>query len=151
MASYGPRGGFWTTTATAGWPFEWFLTIAFMRGTEIRIWELEVRPDARVFQVRSEADWVELIRRFPSLVEPGRMCEAHNCQIPGPLYMPVWEVVARVWDAVRWTLSGKLRSLVVPWPVLDGYSIIIDELVYEQTLWLRWVLDPLREVGRTTT
>jgi hypothetical protein len=65
--------------------------------------------------------------------------------------MPEWEAVAREWDAVRWTLSGKLRSLVVPWPVHDGYTILIDELVYEQTLWLRWVLDPPREVGRMTT
>ena len=88
MAFYGPRGGFWTTTATEGWPLQWFLAVAFMRATEIRIWELDARPGARVFQVRSEADWVELVRRYPSLAEPGPVCEAHNCAIPGPLLCP---------------------------------------------------------------
>jgi hypothetical protein len=145
------RGGFWTTTAMDGWPLEWFLRLVFMRGAEVGIWELEVAAGARVFEIRSADDWVGLVQNYPALVETEPVEESPEVFVPAPVYLPDWPRVAEDWDGVRWTLFGKLRSLVVPWPVLDGYTILIDELGYEQTLWLRWVLDPIREVARTTT
>jgi hypothetical protein len=145
------RGGFWTTTAMEGWPLEWFLSVAFMRGTDVGIWELGVRPGARVFEIREPDDWVQFVRTYPALVESEPVEESPEVYVPAPVYLPDWDEVVDDWDGVRWTMFGKLRTLSVPWTVLDGYTILIDELVYEQTLWLRWVLDPVGEVGRMTT
>ena len=122
-----------------------------MRGTDVGICELEVRPGARVFEIPEPDDWVRLVRTYPALVESEPVEESPEVYVPGPVYLPDWDEVADDWDGVRWTMFGKLRTLSVPWTVLDGYTILIDELVYEQTLWLRWVLDPLREVRRTRT
>lgn len=139
-----PRGGFWTSTVTDG-STPWLDLLAFSTD---RLWILDVNPrtDApRVLEVGAPDDWRSLVTAYPLKVETGPIVVGSVAKLPpSPLYMPDWERVASDWDAVRFTVEGKLRSLYVIAPVGDGFTLVHGEEAFEETLWLRWVFsDPI--------
>jgi hypothetical protein len=104
-----------------------------------------------VYEVRSGDDLAALVRRYPALREGTPLEETPDWTVPAPLYLPDWELLARDWDGLRVTMGGKLRCVCLPLPVHDGYTILIDELGYEETLWLNWTLEPVGQIGSAVT
>ncbi len=47
-------------------------------------------------------------------------------------------------------MLGKLRTLTLPLPVLNGYTTLLDDLGCEETLWLNWVFEDIRETRATS-
>lgn len=138
-------GGLWTTTAIDGWPLGWFLSRVFssLKASEVCVWELAIAQDARVYEVKEADDFIRLVERYPAVREAVPRHETPHWTLPAPLYLPDWEHISAHWDGVRLTMFGKLRTLFVPLPVLDGYTVLINDLACEETFWMNWCLEPL--------
>jgi hypothetical protein len=142
-----PRlGGLWTTTAIEGWPLPRTSTEHSTRGVEPRRWSYTVRSGARVLEIRGPQDWQQLAEQYAALVESEPLAETPEVALPAPLYLPDWRRVARDWDAVRITMSGKLKTLFVPLRVRDGYTLLHVDEGDEETLWLNWALESIGEL-----
>jgi hypothetical protein len=137
------RGGLWTTTAIPGWPRSWFVSRVFgsSKAEVTNAWQLKITPSARLYEVRRADDFVELVERYPALRETVPQRKTPHWTLPAPLYLPDWEAAANDWDGIRLTMFGKLRTLYILLPVLDGHTVLIDSLACEETLWLNWSLD----------
>jgi hypothetical protein len=135
------RGGFYTTTAILGWPSPF--ARSERPSKRWRMSELEIRAGARVLEIRRPQDWLRLTTSYPALVEDEPRVETPEVTLPAPLYLPDWPSVAVDWDGVRFTMSGKLRTLFNPLGLLDGFTILHADQSEEETLWLNWVLNPL--------
>lgn len=87
-------------------------------------YELEVSPEARIFEVDVPSAWHRLCTRYPEQGEDGQL-------------VPDWPAVAREWDAVHLTLGGLLTSEQVRVETPQGWS---EHRFWnaEQTVWLRW-------------
>jgi len=126
--------GLSTTTAlsTGGPPF----THARGPGKKC-LWSIVPRGPVRRLEIVDGLGWRQLIEAYPQCIEQGPVSVTPNTKIPGPLYGPSWIDVAGDWDAVRFTMSGKLRTLFVPMRVFDGWAMLCDENYLEETRWLR--------------
>jgi hypothetical protein len=113
-----------------------------------RLWGLQPTNEARVYEIRTAADWQALVSDYPRLVTPDRF-NWNNCYaaFPGPFYLPAWDRVATDWDAVRFMLSGIICCDFALVEVLDGYTMLIDEETGEQTIWLRWIFESVQDLG----
>ena len=100
-----------------------------MARADQRMWGLRPANEARVYEIRTTADWEALVSSYPRLVKPDRFMW-NNCYaaFPGPFYLPAWDRVAADWDAVRFTLSGLIHNDFALVEVLDGYTMLIDEV-----------------------
>jgi hypothetical protein len=89
-----------------------------------------------------------LVSRYPCLAEAEPFTSSSSrVLIPSPFYVPDWRAVSREWDAVRFTMAGKLTTAFALLPVADGYTMLIDERGDEQTLWFRWSFTSLDDEG----
>lgn len=134
-----PEGGFWTTSETDAAGSPWQHELAPRGGG--RVWRLPT-PQARIYEIRSAQDWRDLVCAYPRLVEPRPVSLTSELTLPAPLYIADLAQMSNDWDALRITMSGKLRAYFVPIPVRDGYTILHGEEGSEETLWLRWLFDP---------
>lgn len=90
-------------------------------------WRLNVKTEARVYEITGPLQWHELCERYPGVGEDGRI-------------VPDWSAVADDWDGVHLTLGGLLTSHLVQIDSDEGWSKLWGWDV-EQTLWLRWCFD----------
>lgn len=106
---------------------------------EYPLWQVEatVAPTARVFEVRSAADWRELalshpVRKAPDSVDSDPVGLASDVA-------PDWVSVAREWDGVHLGFGGLLAGSLRPLgPVGERTTLWTWEC--EQTVWVRDVL-----------
>jgi hypothetical protein len=138
-------GGFWTTTALDDEWSPWLDDLAAQ--SPARLWRLGVADSARIYTVRSGEDWRDLVTAYPVQVERHPVHLNAEVSIPAPLYLPSWPDVANDWDAVRVTMSGKVRALFTVHAVRDGYTILNDESGVEETLWLHWAFETVDDLG----
>jgi hypothetical protein len=144
-----PRhGGLETTTKIESWPSRWRISYGWPPTADLRLSTLVIHPDARVLEIREGDDWRRLTERYPLLVERTPFVEQPDVILPAPLYLPNWSDVATDWDGVRITMGGMLASALVVLPVLDGYTVLHDQIADERTLWMNRVFEP---VGAPTT
>jgi hypothetical protein len=143
------RGGIWTTTSIEGWPRDWFLGLVFgtSASTDRRVWRMRITPEARIYEIRTPDDFAELVESYPVLREAAPRQLTPDWALPGPLYLPDWQQASQHWDGIRFAMLGKLRTLTLSLPVLNGYTTLLDDLGCEETLWLNWVFDDIRETG----
>jgi hypothetical protein len=128
------RGGIWTTSPIEGLRSPW-LDMLFRPSF---VWILRVRDDVRIYEVRSGGDWRQLVVTYPRLAVAEPIELTPEVTLPAPLYLVDWAAVARDWDAVRFTMSGKLHTVSVRFRVPGGYTILDEEVGAEETFWLRW-------------
>ncbi|HEX7096566.1 MAG TPA: hypothetical protein VF183_11830 [Acidimicrobiales bacterium] len=91
-------------------------------------WHLPVRADARVHEIRSPRDWVELIRRYPHGSRGG----------------PDWAAIAADLDAVHLTWSGFLTT---EGRTLGDAVLPLQYWFSERTLWLHDVFGDPEPLG----
>ncbi|MBO8192223.1 hypothetical protein ITI46_11175 [Streptomyces oryzae] len=143
--------GTWTTGTRGGLPalelghfIDTFTPFEEATGT---VGSLTIDPRARVAEIRSPHDWLELVTRFPRDVSGTHDGEWRNWgDVDGPWYLPDWEAVAERYDGVHVTVGGCLASCGLAQPVHDGYTMLAG-WVPDATVWLRDVATAHRRLG----
>lgn len=140
----------------------WFPLIGGLRGTtlldpgpvparmdfepnpDVRLWHLEVATDARVLEIATPADWLDLVERFPArAARVNTQSLAHRL----PLYGVDWERAATEYDGIRFRIDAVIRMGFMQFPVLDGVTVWIPDDPQDETVWLRWVFDRVEDLG----
>lgn len=82
-------------------------------------WRVQVRPDARVAEVHSPADWVALVERYPS--HRTNLCQAPQLdaqwpdeELPGTVE---WSRLSRDYDGLHLSVAGWLTATSQPLPL----------------------------------
>jgi len=106
----------------------------------VDVWALQINPTAKVYEVGSLADWVELVRRYPRDVTDTRGAEwDHWADGSGPWLLPDWPRVAEDWDGVHVSVGGYLAASYQPTAAAGGRSLLAG-WDPDETLWLRDVI-----------
>jgi hypothetical protein len=129
--------GLFSSSGIETTPGMWWCYLKLHTGSSLfprpwRAWSFRARPEARVAEVRSAADWVALIASFPM---------NHN----GFVY-PNWRAVAECWDGVHMSARGVVATQGLVFKHQDSV-IPPTNWVVESTLWLRWGFDSIRPEG----
>lgn len=141
-------------------------TRALVHGAPARLWwreddlgpdragsrRVRVPADARVLEIGTEHDWIDLCRRFPLEVTASR---AENWRLAvgahGRLVIPDWAAVAQHHDAVHLSAVGYLRAagraLTVDLP--DGAATTVLAGFSPDETW--WLTDRLTPTGPIST
>jgi hypothetical protein len=137
-----PTTAIWTSSAVAGLPSAWWSVLkdgadsAPPEGPQA-IWRLTPHPDARVFEIRTPADW-------------GWLCEA----FPGPAVdgwvTPGWETAKEVFDGIHLTVEGLIRCQGAAVETAHGIAKL-DHWDAESTAWLRWSVASLERLGSVSS
>jgi hypothetical protein len=132
--------GLWTSTLLADdslgpWPEE------IRAGNGAPIWQLRFPEAARVLEIRGPEDWRGLVENHPLVISTQRIDLADEYRLPAPLIGVDWVAAARTWDAVRFPLDGLARIAFVELPVTGGVTVWNTDYGFEETLWLRWMVD----------
>ena len=96
--------------------------------------EVTVAPHARVYEIRTAADW-----RALALAHPHRRPAGDGAMDPPGLagdLVPDWASVAAQWDGVHLGLGGLLAGLLVPLGP-SGDRSVLWTWDFERTVWLR--------------
>jgi hypothetical protein len=124
-----PPTEIWTSSAVAGLPCAWWSVLKDgadsgpPEGPQ-SIWRIAPHPEARVFEIRTPADWQWLCERFPGPDVDGWVA-------------PGWEVVAEEFDGVHLTVEGLIRAQGVEIETDRGRAKL-GNWDSESTAWLRW-------------
>jgi hypothetical protein len=103
-------------------------------------WRVPVRPDARIAEIHSPADWVALVQRYPS--HRTDLCLAPQLQAQWPTGALPWSVdwkgLSQDYDGVHLSVAGWLTatSRLLPLPDRDGYTFC-EGWPTEATRWFR--------------
>jgi hypothetical protein len=128
-----PRAVMWTSSAVAGLPSAWWPYFVGHAPVELTAWEVPVRPEARVFEIRSPRDWQWLCEQF------GMLKDKHH-----RLLHPDWDAVGGEFDGVHLTVEGLISTQGVP-VERDQGRVMLWGWDVECTAWLRW---PVRDGAR---
>jgi hypothetical protein len=139
-------GGLFTSSAVPGQTSMWklFISVHLSLDEDANIWRrpwvtwwLHPRTSARVMQVSSAADWVQLISDVP-------------VRRPDGLLAPNWRSLSARFDAVHL----HLRAVAA----IDGFRFKCGESAtapayfgVESTLWFNWIFDAWGQVDWTTS
>jgi hypothetical protein len=122
------------------------------RRSDTRCWSVSVRPDARVFEVRTAADYVRLCENYPVDVATPPSWRARGVTTDHTV-LPDWAAIAADWDGVHLSVSGQLDATGIPIRV-DTRTALWLEADSEMTLWFSNVLEvdqELASVGEITS
>jgi len=133
-----PPSAIWTSSAVAGVPSAWWPVLK--NGPDATppegpqaIWRLTPHPDARVFEIRTPADWRWLCEAFPGPAVDGWAA-------------PGWEAAKQQFDGVHLTVAGLIRCQGAELETARGLAKL-DDWDAESTAWLRWSLVSLERLG----
>ena len=133
-----PATAIWTSSAVAGLPSAWWAVLkngadaAPPEGPQA-IWRLTPLADARVFEIRTPADWRWLCEAFPGPAVDGWVT-------------PGWETAADLLDGIHLTVEGLIRCQGVEVETEHGLAKL-DHWDAESTAWLRWSVVDLERLG----
>ena len=106
---------------------------------------IPVNGAGRIFEIRTEADWISLCRRFPLEVTASRRRDwLRATGREGRWVIPDWERVAGEWDGIRLTVLGYLSCAGRALAVDDATASVIAGWDPDKTIWLT---DVVRETG----
>lgn len=117
------------------------------------LWRLPVAHDATVLEIATQADWTALVERFPAPIDPRASTERvgprslQEGDRETPVYGVDWGLAAREVDGVRLRVDAQAAVAFVQVPVLDGVTVYLPDVVYDETIWLRWVFGTPEEIG----
>ena len=134
-----PRTEIWTSSAVEGLPSAWWPYLERRvdgPSGQMSIWRIAPHPEARVFEIRTPADWQWLCERFPGPDVDGWVA-------------PGWEVVAEEFDGVHLTVEGLIRVQGVEIETDRGQALL-ENWDSESTAWLRWSVASLERLGTVT-
>lgn len=115
--------------------------------SEATVWSLEVRPEARVYEVQRPGDWRSLVERYLWDVTATHDGEwRYWGGVDGPWFLPDWELVMQDYDGVHVSIGGYLASCGLATPVPGGYTML-SGWIPDATVWLRDVDRSRRQVG----
>jgi hypothetical protein len=103
-------------------------------------WRVPLKPDARIAEIHSPADWVDLVQRYPS--HRTDHCLAPHLDAAWPDTSLTWTIdwrgLSRDYDAVHLSFAGWLTatSRVLPLPNGRGYTVC-EGWRTEATTWFR--------------
>lgn len=133
-----PPTELWTSSALAGEPSAWWPVLregaddAPPDGPQ-SIWRITPPADARVFEIRTPADWRLLCEMFPGPVRDG-------------LVTPDWDDAREHFDGVHLTVEGLIRVQGLQVDTKHGPAML-DDWDAESTAWLRWSVADLERLG----
>jgi len=133
-----PPAEIWTSSAVAGLPSAWWPVMR--EGADSAppvgpqaIWQLTPDSDARVFEIRTPADWRWLCEAFPGPAVDGWVT-------------PGWETAKERFDGIHLTVEGLIRCQGVEIETEHGLAKL-DDWDAESTAWLRWSVASLQRLG----
>lgn len=103
-------------------------------------WAVQIKPDARVAEIHSAADWVDLVHRYPS--HRTDLCLAPYLEAQWPAgaraFTVDWHALSRDYDGVHLSVAGWLTatSQVLALSDLDGHTFC-EGWPTEATMWFR--------------
>ncbi|MCE5289006.1 MAG: hypothetical protein LLG14_07145 [Nocardiaceae bacterium] len=101
-----------------------------------RVWNIAVRDDPHVLEIRSPQDWAELVTRFPLDVTAIRRHDWYRATGENTnWFIPDWAAVALEYDAVHLTVFGYLTTAGRPLSVRNG-STLLAGWNPDATFWL---------------
>jgi hypothetical protein len=100
------------------------------------VWSMDVNPKARICEIQSAGDWVNLVELFPRS-HPGNSEWDHFTGCAGPWYVPEWAAVRQYYDAVHVTFGAFLTAAyrALPLSGIEGKTILVGWNP-DETLWL---------------
>jgi hypothetical protein len=133
-----PPTQIWTSSAFAGNPSAWWPVVnGGAAGPPpdalCSIWRLTLDPDARVFEIRTLADYRWLCETFPGPVVDGRIG-------------PDWEAAAERFDGVHLTVDGLIHTQGVEIETNRGPAML-DDWDAESTAWLHFAFRSVERIG----
>ena len=135
-----PRTEIWTSSAVEGMPSAWWPYVegGGDEGPDAKqsIWRITPHPEARVFEIRTPADWAWLCEAFPGTVVDGRIG-------------PGWDAASEVFDGIHLTVEGLIRVQGLEIETTRGPAML-DNWDAESTAWLRWSVVDLERLGTVT-
>jgi hypothetical protein len=137
-----PPTAIWTSSAVAGLPSAWWPVLkdgadaAAPVGPQA-IWQLTPHPDARVYEIRTPADWRWLCEAFPGPVVDGWVT-------------PGWETATDHFDGIHLTVEGLIRCQGAEIEAGRG-TTKLDHWDAESTAWLQWSVASLERLGTVTS
>jgi hypothetical protein len=114
-------------------------------------WAVQVKRDARVYEINETEDWVRLVEEFPRVsaidVEVRDDLTSVGCTDLGDwqrCLVPDWAALAEVYDGVHLSWAGFIRVDAQPISLGDSDMTLMRSWGAERTAWLAPVLtDPL--------
>lgn len=105
---------------------------------DTKFWRVEVAPTAKIFELRSAADHLDLCERYP-LSRPAPPSWREHGVTTSRILLPDWDAVREDWDGVHLSVSGQLAGTGVPIQV-GSHTTIWLEADSEKTMWFKNVL-----------
>lgn len=145
------HGIVWTTRSLPGLPAtELALCEDGHGGDAIPVWEVEVEPGARIFEVDGAASWCRLVEEHPREVTLSRRHDWYRWTgWAGRWLIPDWQRVAAEWDGIHVSVAGYLEAAYRALRVEGGRTCLAG-WDPDATVWLADVLRSPREVARWT-
>lgn len=145
------RGIPWTTRSLPGLPATELAVCEDASGDgALPLWEVEVDPGARVFEVDGEASWCRLVEEHPREVTLSRRHDWHRWTgWTGRWLIPDWERVAGEWDGVHVSVAGYLAAAYRALPAA-GARTCLAGWDPDATVWLADVLRSPRALAPWT-
>lgn len=110
------------------------------RPDALTAWAVQIKPDARVAEIHSPADWVDLVQRYPS--HRTDLCLAPDLEAQWPTGAPAltvdWHALSRDYAGVHLSVAGWLTatSTVLALTERDGYTFC-EGWPTEAAVWFR--------------
>ena len=107
---------------------------------ETRCWPLQPNLPARILDLRTPEDWVDLVARYPLDVSRSRRHDWWRTTGTASAWLiPDWVAVALDYDAIHLTVHGYLTTAGRALPVLDACTVLAGWNP-DQTFWLTDIL-----------
>ena len=111
-------------------------------------WDVQVKPEARVYEIHGPADWTALVDRFVS--HRTTLCQAPDLERQwrtGDIIWSVdWREMAQQYDGVHLSVAGWLTASSRVLPVPGRGNTVLEGWPMEGTLWFRLVSAPLQRL-----
>jgi len=115
------------------------------------VWNIDIGPQARIWNVTSPDDWARLAARYPRDVSASRRHDWYRWTgRDGTWILPDWPRVARDWDGVHLSIAGYITAASGTAIPAAGAATVLAGWGPDQTLWLNDVFTATRHAGSWT-
>jgi hypothetical protein len=114
------------------------------------LWDVKVRPQARIWNIAGPDDWGRLAARYPRDVTASRRHDWYRFTgRDGPWLLPDWSRAADDWDGVHLSIAGFISAAWLAIPAGDAATVLAG-WGPDETLWLNDVFASADRVGTWT-